>query len=69
MNAAQEATEAPVEIASPVVDLFGKQVAMGALALFFAMTAGVLIGKDLLGSLVLLAMAMGLFCLAVRIQD
>lgn len=63
----QETAEAATS--GPVVDRLGKQIALGALAVFSAMMGGALMNKDPLGGLALITLAMVIFCSTVCLQS
>jgi hypothetical protein len=47
------------------MDRFGKQIALGVLVVFAAVMAGALGGKDPMGALALILLAMGIYCTAI----
>jgi hypothetical protein len=51
----------------PVIDRFGKQIALGALATFAAVMAGALVGRDPLSVFALIVLAVGILAFAVRL--
>lgn len=61
----QEVAEAAAS--NPVVDRLGRQIALGALAVFVTVMAGTLTGRDPLSAVVLAVMAAGILAFAARL--